>query len=59
MDKDWAIKKVQKLMAIANDGRGNENEAERALNQAEALMRKCSFAPVATSTTSTTSSACG
>jgi hypothetical protein len=40
MDKDWAIKKVQKLMAMAQDGRGNENEAERALAQAEALMRK-------------------
>ena len=40
MDKDQAIKKAQKLMAFAMDGRGNENEAERALVQAESLMRK-------------------
>jgi hypothetical protein len=40
MDKDQAIRKAQKLMAVAMDGRGNENEAERALVQAEALMRK-------------------
>jgi len=40
MDKDQAIRKAQKLMAVAMDSRGNENEAERALVQAEALMRK-------------------
>lgn len=40
MDKDQAIRKAQKLMAVAMDGRGNENEAERALAQAEALIRK-------------------
>lgn len=40
MDKDQAIRKTQKLMAVAMDGRGNGNEAERALIQAEALIRK-------------------
>ena len=40
MDKEQAIRKTQKLMAIVMDGRGNENEAERALAQAEALIRK-------------------
>lgn len=40
MDKEQAIRKTQKLMAIVMDGRGNENEAERALAQAESLMRK-------------------
>lgn len=40
MDKDQAIRKAQKLMAVAMDSRGNENEAERALVQAEALIRK-------------------
>jgi hypothetical protein len=40
MDKDQAIRKAQKLRAVAMDGRGNENEAERALVQAEALIRK-------------------
>lgn len=40
MDKDQAIRKTQKLMAIAMDDRGNRNEAERALVQAEALIRK-------------------
>jgi len=40
MDRDQALRKAQKLMAMAQDGRGNENEAERALSQAEALMRK-------------------
>lgn len=39
MDKDQAIRKAQKLMAVAMDGRGNSNEAERALAQAEALIR--------------------
>ena len=40
MDKDQAIRKAQKLMAVAMDRRGNENEAERALAQAETLIRK-------------------
>jgi len=40
MLREDAIKKAQKLMAVAQDGRGNENEAERALAQAEFLMRK-------------------
>lgn len=40
MDKDQAIRKAQKLMAVAMDGRGNDNEAERALAQAEGLIRK-------------------
>lgn len=40
MDRESAIRKVQKLLAVAQDGRGNENETERALAQAEALMRK-------------------
>lgn len=40
MDRDSALRKAQKLMAMAQDGRGNDNEAERALAQAEALMRK-------------------
>lgn len=40
MDKDQAIRKAQKLMAVAMDSRGNENEAERALAQAETLIRK-------------------
>jgi hypothetical protein len=40
VDKDQAIRKAQKLMAVAMDGRGNENEAERALAQAETLIRK-------------------
>lgn len=32
--------RIAKLMALANDGRGNEFEAEAALRQAEKLMRK-------------------
>ncbi len=40
VDKDQAIRKAQKLMAVAMDNRGNGNEAERALAQAEALIRK-------------------
>lgn len=32
--------KIAKLLAMANDGRGNEFEAEAALRQAEKLMRK-------------------
>lgn len=40
MDADTAKKKIQKLIAFGRDGRGNEAEMERALAQAEALMRK-------------------
>jgi hypothetical protein len=40
MDKEQALRKAQKLMAVAMDGRGNGHEAERALAQAETLMRK-------------------
>src|SRR5574343_408338 len=40
MNYEDAKKKAQKLMAMAKDQRGNENEAERALAQAESLMRK-------------------
>ena len=40
MDKEQAIRKAQKLMAVAMDGRGNGHEAERALAQAETLIRK-------------------
>lgn len=39
-DRDAAREKIEKLMAMANDGRGNEFEAEAALRQAEKLMRK-------------------
>jgi len=34
------VEKLRKLLAMANDGRGNETEAETALRHAEALMRK-------------------
>lgn len=40
MNRDEAISKAKKLMAMATDDRGNEHEAERALAQAEAIMRK-------------------
>jgi hypothetical protein len=30
MDNDQAIRKAQKLMAVAMDDRGNDHEAERA-----------------------------
>ena len=39
-ERDAARAKIEKLMAMANDGRGNEFEAEAALRQAEKLMRK-------------------
>lgn len=39
-ERDRALDKVKKLLAIAKDGRGNINEAEAALRQAHALMRK-------------------
>ena len=34
-----AIDKIRKLLAMANDGRGNEQEAETAARQAEKMMR--------------------
>lgn len=34
-----AMDKIRKLLAMANDGRGNEQEAETAARQAEAMMR--------------------
>src|SRR6266542_3944299 len=40
MERDEARDKVAKLMAIANDSRANEFEAEAALRQAESMMRK-------------------
>lgn len=40
MDRETAMRKAQKLMGMATDGRGNEQEAETALRQAEFLMRK-------------------
>lgn len=40
MDRETAMRKAQKLMGMATDGRGNEHEAETALRQAESLMRK-------------------
>lgn len=39
-DLESVKEKVAKLMAMGTDGRGNEFEAEIALRQAEALMRK-------------------
>lgn len=39
-DKQRAKDKIRKLLAMGLDGRGNEYEAERAMVQAEALMRK-------------------
>ncbi len=38
--KAWAKDKVAKLMALAKNNAATENEAERALAQAESLMRK-------------------
>lgn len=40
MNKDEALSKIRKLLAMANDGRGNLNEAETAMRQAQSLMRK-------------------
>jgi len=40
MDKDWAKNKVAKLLALAKNSAATENEAERAMTQAETLMRK-------------------
>lgn len=39
-DRERAIEKVRKLLAMANDGRGNLHEAEAAMRQATALMSK-------------------
>lgn len=39
-DRDRALDKIRKLLAMANDGRGNEAEAMIAARQAEAMMRK-------------------
>jgi Protein of unknown function (DUF2786) len=38
--RDRALDKIRKLLAVARDGRGNENEAAIAAGQAESLMRK-------------------
>ena len=40
MERDDAMRKVRKLLAIATDGRGNLNEAEAAMRQAQAMMRQ-------------------
>lgn len=40
MDKSAILRRIQKLLAIANDGRGDPNEAAAAASQAENLMRK-------------------
>ena len=37
--RERAIEKIRKLLAMANDGRGNENEAAIASKQAEKMMR--------------------
>ena len=37
--REKAIDKIRKLLAMANDGRGNEQEAETAARQAEKMMR--------------------
>lgn len=39
-DKDRAMEKIRKLLAMGTDGRGNIHEAEAAMRQAQALMRK-------------------
>jgi hypothetical protein len=40
MTKDEALSKIRKLLAMSTDGRGNMHEAEAAMRQATALMRK-------------------
>lgn len=40
MDMNAVLRRVQKLLAIAQDGRGDPNEAAAAAQQAENLMRK-------------------
>lgn len=37
--RERAIAKIRKLLAMANDGRGNEHEAANAASQAEKMMR--------------------
>lgn len=39
-ERNRYLEKIKKLLAIAKDGRGNLQEAETALRQAQALMRK-------------------
>jgi len=39
-DRDRALEKIKKLLALAKDDRGNINECEAAMRQAQALMRK-------------------
>ena len=39
-DRDRALAKIQKLLRLAKDGRGNATEAETALRQAQSLMAK-------------------
>lgn len=39
-DKDKALSKIHKLLRLAKDGRGNATEAETAMRQAQALMRR-------------------
>jgi hypothetical protein len=39
MAREKAVDKIRKLLAMANDGRGNEQEAETAARQAEKMMR--------------------
>lgn len=40
MNEERVITKIQKLLAVANDNRGNEQERETALRQAHALLVK-------------------
>lgn len=40
MSEERVINKIQKLLAVANDGRGNETERDTALRQAHALLLK-------------------
>lgn len=39
LSREKAMEKIRKLLAMANDGRGNENEAAAAARQAEKMMR--------------------
>ncbi len=39
-ERDSVVRRIQKLLAIANDDRANEHEAAAAAGQAEKLMRK-------------------
>lgn len=42
-ERNRYLEKIKKLLALARDGRGNLQEAETALRQAQALMRKYSI----------------